>query len=158
MVPKKGLEPPHPCEYMDLNHARLPIPPLRHYQPQPGTLEDQLSKSRKYRPLCQLGRLNALRACRPVAVISRGKKTEAREIPSLSLQRIRFQKSGKLFHQSLINAKWISLQTGQPGRVGLSRATEKLRKLYELQLRAGRADLPGCGHASSDRVRQRRTF
>src|SRR5689334_8462511 len=31
MVPKKGLEPPHPCEYMDLNHARLPIPPLRHY-------------------------------------------------------------------------------------------------------------------------------
>ena len=31
MVPKGGLEPPHPCEYMDLNHARLPIPPLRHY-------------------------------------------------------------------------------------------------------------------------------
>ena len=30
MVPKGGLEPPHPCEYMDLNHARLPIPPLRH--------------------------------------------------------------------------------------------------------------------------------
>src|SRR4051794_31650771 len=30
MVPKKGLEPPHPCEYIDLNHARLPIPPLRH--------------------------------------------------------------------------------------------------------------------------------
>jgi hypothetical protein len=29
-VPKKGLEPPHPCEYVDLNHARLPIPPLRH--------------------------------------------------------------------------------------------------------------------------------
>ncbi len=27
MVPSKGLEPPHPCEYMDLNHARLPIPP-----------------------------------------------------------------------------------------------------------------------------------
>jgi hypothetical protein len=26
-VPSKGLEPPHPCEYMDLNHARLPIPP-----------------------------------------------------------------------------------------------------------------------------------
>src|SRR5581483_12009236 len=24
-----GLEPPHPCGYMDLNHARLPIPPLR---------------------------------------------------------------------------------------------------------------------------------
>jgi hypothetical protein len=30
MVPKRGLEPPHPCEYVDLNHARLPIPPLRH--------------------------------------------------------------------------------------------------------------------------------
>ena len=29
VVPKKGLEPPHPCGYMDLNHARLPIPPLR---------------------------------------------------------------------------------------------------------------------------------
>src|ERR1700739_112464 len=30
LVPKKGLEPPHPCEYVDLTHARLPIPPLRH--------------------------------------------------------------------------------------------------------------------------------
>jgi hypothetical protein len=30
LVPKKGLEPPHSCEYVDLNHARLPIPPLRH--------------------------------------------------------------------------------------------------------------------------------
>src|ERR1017187_960108 len=30
MVPEGGLEPPHPCGYMDLNHARLPIPPLRH--------------------------------------------------------------------------------------------------------------------------------
>lgn len=30
LVPKRGLEPPHPCEYMDLNHARLPIPPFRH--------------------------------------------------------------------------------------------------------------------------------
>ena len=26
-MPSKGLEPPHPCGYMDLNHARLPIPP-----------------------------------------------------------------------------------------------------------------------------------
>jgi hypothetical protein len=33
MVPKKGLEPPHPCGYMDLNHARLPIPPLRRQIP-----------------------------------------------------------------------------------------------------------------------------
>ncbi len=30
LVPQKGLEPPLPCENMDLNHARLPIPPLRH--------------------------------------------------------------------------------------------------------------------------------
>ena len=29
LVPKKGLEPPRPCGHMDLNHARLPIPPLR---------------------------------------------------------------------------------------------------------------------------------
>ena len=29
MVPKKGLEPPRRCRHMDLNHARLPIPPLR---------------------------------------------------------------------------------------------------------------------------------
>ena len=26
-MPSKGLEPPHRCRYMDLNHARLPIPP-----------------------------------------------------------------------------------------------------------------------------------
>ena len=35
LVPKKGLEPPHPCGYMDLNHARLPIPPLRRVVTQP---------------------------------------------------------------------------------------------------------------------------
>ena len=29
VVPKGGLEPPHPCGHMTLNHARLPIPPLR---------------------------------------------------------------------------------------------------------------------------------
>jgi hypothetical protein len=28
-VPKRGLEPPLPCENVDLNHARLPIPPFR---------------------------------------------------------------------------------------------------------------------------------
>src|SRR5580704_16147651 len=27
LVPSKGLEPPHRCRNMDLNHARLPIPP-----------------------------------------------------------------------------------------------------------------------------------
>ena len=30
LVRMKGLEPPHPCGYMDLNHARLPIPPHPH--------------------------------------------------------------------------------------------------------------------------------
>jgi SsrA-binding protein len=29
LVPKGGLEPPHPLGHMTLNHARLPIPPLR---------------------------------------------------------------------------------------------------------------------------------
>src|SRR6266851_3872743 len=29
VVPKGGLEPPHPRGHMTLNHARLPIPPLR---------------------------------------------------------------------------------------------------------------------------------
>src|SRR5581483_818714 len=42
MVPKKGLEPPHPCGYMDLNHARLPIPPLR-----PGACRGTLRTNRK---------------------------------------------------------------------------------------------------------------
>ena len=28
-VPKRGLEPPPGCPDMNLNHARLPIPPLR---------------------------------------------------------------------------------------------------------------------------------
>jgi hypothetical protein len=31
MVPEKGLEPPRPCEHMVLNHACLPIPPLRRH-------------------------------------------------------------------------------------------------------------------------------
>lgn len=30
MVPKVGFEPTRPCEHMALNHARLPVPPLRH--------------------------------------------------------------------------------------------------------------------------------
>src|SRR5438874_9122953 len=30
LVPKRGLEPPHPDGYYTLNVARLPIPPLRH--------------------------------------------------------------------------------------------------------------------------------
>ena len=29
MVPKRGVEPPRPIGHMALNHARLPIPPLR---------------------------------------------------------------------------------------------------------------------------------
>ena len=43
MVPKKGLEPPHPCGYMDLNHARLPIPPLR-LALRPAALADYLQE------------------------------------------------------------------------------------------------------------------
>src|SRR5215467_14609920 len=45
LVPKKGLEPPHPCGYMDLNHARLPIPPLRHGWKRVKTLVGQEAKS-----------------------------------------------------------------------------------------------------------------
>ena len=30
LVRMRGLEPPLPCENMDLNHARLPIPPHPH--------------------------------------------------------------------------------------------------------------------------------
>ena len=30
VVPKRRLELPHPFGHMNLNHARLPIPPLRH--------------------------------------------------------------------------------------------------------------------------------
>ena len=44
-MPKGGLEPPHPCEYMDLNHARLPIPPLRH-----GVLKRRPAKELKHLP------------------------------------------------------------------------------------------------------------
>ena len=29
VVPRRGLEPPRGCPHMDLNHARLPIPPPR---------------------------------------------------------------------------------------------------------------------------------
>src|SRR6266436_4014600 len=30
LVRMRGLEPPLPCENMDLNHARLPVPPHPH--------------------------------------------------------------------------------------------------------------------------------
>jgi hypothetical protein len=50
LVPKKGLEPPHPCEYMDLNHARLPIPPLRHETIQRDRLDRQQPLVYKSRP------------------------------------------------------------------------------------------------------------
>jgi hypothetical protein len=50
LVPKKGLEPPHPCEYMDLNHARLPIPPLRHDTIQRDRLDRQQPLVYKSRP------------------------------------------------------------------------------------------------------------
>ena len=38
VVPRRGLEPPRGCPHMDLNHARLPIPPprrSRRREPQP---------------------------------------------------------------------------------------------------------------------------
>ena len=53
LVPKKGLEPPHPCEYMDLNHARLPIPPLRHDRIQRDCLDRQQRLVYKSRGRCQ---------------------------------------------------------------------------------------------------------
>ena len=56
LVPKKGLEPPHPCEYMDLNHARLPIPPLRHGRPSSARARRTGSnfESRKCALRCQI--------------------------------------------------------------------------------------------------------
>ena len=58
LVPKGGLEPPHPCEYMDLNHARLPIPPLRHLSSMSRTLRQDTAlvsfQSFKRRVCCQL--------------------------------------------------------------------------------------------------------
>src|ERR1700722_17308386 len=53
LVPKKGLEPPHPCEYMDLTHARLPIPPLRHDRIQRDYLDRQQRLVYKSRGRCQ---------------------------------------------------------------------------------------------------------
>src|SRR5690349_2160487 len=43
LVPSKGLEPPHPCGYMDLNHARLPIPPRWQKVNRMTILADRLS-------------------------------------------------------------------------------------------------------------------
>src|SRR6185369_16922701 len=48
LVPKKGLEPPRPCGHMDLNHARLPVPPLRHDLLQAGRALIILSCSNFY--------------------------------------------------------------------------------------------------------------
>jgi hypothetical protein len=60
MVPKGGLEPPHPCEYMDLNHARLPIPPLRHARERHSKMLDTSTVSiecyKRWR-YCQFGGL-----------------------------------------------------------------------------------------------------
>jgi hypothetical protein len=55
-VPKKGLEPPHPCGYMDLNHARLPIPPLRHIVPAQIALDGSNSQCYKGIQPCQTPR------------------------------------------------------------------------------------------------------
>ena len=37
LVPTEGLEPPRPCDRVDLNHVRLPIPPRRHSWKGPRT-------------------------------------------------------------------------------------------------------------------------
>ena len=60
LVPKGGLEPPHPCEYMDLNHARLPIPPLRHGAIRPANRQPEHA----YRELLVL-QTEALLSIRP---------------------------------------------------------------------------------------------
>jgi hypothetical protein len=31
VVPRRGLEPPRPCDHYDLNVARLPVPPPGHF-------------------------------------------------------------------------------------------------------------------------------
>ena len=46
MVPRRGLEPPRGCPHMDLNHARLPIPPPRHERHPVSTGADQNSIAR----------------------------------------------------------------------------------------------------------------
>ncbi len=55
LVPKKGLEPPHPCEYVDLNHARLPIPPLRHYRFSVANLTGHVNVGDRVAPCCKKG-------------------------------------------------------------------------------------------------------
>ena len=62
LVPKRGLEPPHPCEYMDLNHARLPIPPLRHVLETEGfSVWQQLRVSQMRRALSNAHRIWVIR-------------------------------------------------------------------------------------------------
>jgi hypothetical protein len=64
-VPSKGLEPPHPCGYMDLNHARLPIPPrwqkvLRGGRPgPPSRKKPQINILQGHYWLSNQGRLDA---------------------------------------------------------------------------------------------------
>ena len=66
LVPKRGLEPPHPCEYMDLNHARLPIPPFRHTSCVHNTASrgfgsHELLQDCRHRPAVSNGTLSSLR-------------------------------------------------------------------------------------------------
>src|SRR5271166_1415842 len=83
LVPKKGLEPPHPCGYMDLNHARLPIPPLRHGWKRVLTI-NSLFRKQAY---CTSGlaRLAIALRCSPFAV---------RQTKSAILSENRMAKSG----------------------------------------------------------------
>src|SRR3954470_13667686 len=52
MVRIRGLEPPLPCENMDLNHARLPIPPYPHVWMRISILQDRMA-SVKSRPVAK---------------------------------------------------------------------------------------------------------
>src|SRR6185437_13892003 len=74
MVPKKGLEPPHPCGYMDLNHARLPIPPLR----QRDAPDDDPARRRELHLYCN-GNARSVKQERAMAARRRpqGKKTSS---------------------------------------------------------------------------------
>ena len=50
MVPEKGLEPPRACAHMVLNHACLPISPLRHNEKHAtsGTIYREVGRVSKY--------------------------------------------------------------------------------------------------------------
>jgi len=82
LVPKKGLEPPHPCEYVDLNHARLPIPPLRHERLVWISQTGSIFESRKWGKTCQMARSALLPAVSGVSKLRVHQACEANRIPA----------------------------------------------------------------------------